>query len=101
MTPTPDRPNAFAPEADAELAGRLRKAKDILTTLANTVSAMKIFPSEHDTVRNFVGSLAAKLDDFFEDLPRFEVRVAEYSFLYEDRAVYTDTTPSKSLPFFF
>ena len=91
---TPDPP-------DDDLAVRVRRAKEILTTLANTVSAMKIFPSEHNTVRTFVDTLAAKLGGFFELSPRLEILVAEHSFLYEDRVVYTDETPSKSLPFFF
>lgn len=98
---TADRPIAPAEPMDEDLALRARKAKEILTTLANTVSAMKIFPSEHNTVRTFVDSLAARLGDFFELSPRFEILVAEHSFLYEDRVVYTDETPSKSLPFFF
>ena len=92
---------ATASAEDADLAVRTGRAKDILVTLANTVSAMKIFPAEHDTVRNFTASLEAKFEDFFEISPRFEVIVAEQSFLYEDRVVYTDETPSKSLPFFF
>jgi HEAT repeat protein len=90
-----------ASDGDAAQAVRVRRAKDILLTWANTVSAMKIFPAEHDTVRNFIDSLAAKLEDFFELLPRMEVAVTEKAFLYEDRIVYTDETPSKSLPFFF
>jgi hypothetical protein len=92
---------AAASDAGAGLTAAARRAKDILTTLANTVSAMKIYPSDHGTVRNFIDSLAAKLDDFFEVSPRLDVLVAEHSFLFEDRVVYTDEAPSRSLPFFF
>jgi hypothetical protein len=40
--------------ADKDVAA---KAKDILNCMANAVSAMKIFPSDHATVRNFVDAL--------------------------------------------
>jgi HEAT repeat protein len=69
--------------------------------MANAVSAMKIFPSEHDTVRAFLESLAAKFDGFFRHYPRLEVAVGEYAFSCADQVVYTDETTVKSLPFFF
>jgi hypothetical protein len=79
----------------------LRKAEDILTSMANAVSAMKIFPSDHATVRNFVDSLIGKFDDFFETYQRLEVGVEEFSFTCAGQVVYTDEMPLKSLPFFF
>jgi len=79
----------------------LQKAQDILTALANAVSAMKIFPSDHATVRNFVDALMAKFDDFFETYQRLEAGVEEFSFTCAGQVVYTDETPLKSLPFFF
>jgi HEAT repeat protein len=86
---------------DSDLALHVHKAKDILTTMANAVSAMKIFPSDHDTVKGFVSSLTAKFDDFFKRYPKLEVSVQEYSFSCTNRVVYTDETTIKSLPFFF
>ncbi len=79
----------------------LQKAEDILTALANAVSAMKIFPSDHATVRNFVDALMAKFDDFFKSYQRLEAGVEEFSFTCAGQIVYTDETPLKSLPFFF
>lgn len=47
-------------EDDLVLADKevIRRAEDILNTMANTVSAMKLFPSDHSTVRNFVDLLS-------------------------------------------
>lgn len=101
MTTDQGLPPQEASDADGDLAIFVRKAKDILTTMANAVSAMKIFPPEHDTVRNFTAQLGAKFDDFFECAPQLQVDVAEHSFIYAERVVYTDETPAKSLPFFF
>jgi HEAT repeat protein len=79
----------------------LRRAEDILTAMANAVSAMKIFPSDHATVRNFVDILTGKFDEFFETYQRLEVGVEEYSFTVAGQVVYADELPLKSLPFFF
>ncbi len=90
-------------EEDLALADRrmLRKAEDIMTSMANAVSAMKIFPSDHATVRNFVDALAAKFDDYFQSYQRLEIGVEEFSFACSGQVIYTDEVPLKSLPFFF
>jgi hypothetical protein len=88
-------------DADEDLAFLVAKAKDILTTMANAVSAMKIFPSDHETIRGFVNALSGKFDTFFKRHPKLEVGVAEYTFTCADRVVYTDEMTIKSLPFFF
>jgi HEAT repeat protein len=77
------------------------KTRDILHQLSNTVSAMKIFPSEHATVKNFVGDLTQKIRSYLEAYGKLEIWVAEYSFLCGGRTVFTDETTIKSLPFFF
>jgi len=69
--------------------------------MANAVSAMKLFPSDHATVRNFVDALSGKFEDFFKSYGRLEVGVEEYSFTCAGKVVYTDETTIKSLPFFF
>jgi len=84
--------------ADKEV---VRKAEDILTSMANTVSAMKLFPSDHATVRNFVDNLSRKCDAFFKTYSRLEVGVEEYSFTCAGQVVYSDEMTIKSLPFFF
>jgi HEAT repeat protein len=90
-------------EDDLVLADKevLRRAEDILTTMANTVSAMKLFPSDHSTVKTFVETLSAKFDEFFKTYARLEVGVEEYSFTCAGQVVYTDEMTIKSLPFFF
>jgi hypothetical protein len=79
----------------------VKKAEDILNCMANAVSAMKIFPSDHATVRNFVDALNGKFKDYFTSYQRLEVGVEEYSFTYAGQVVYTDEMTIKSLPFFF
>jgi HEAT repeat protein len=88
-------------DADADLALHVGKAKDILTTMANAVSAMKIFPSDHETVRGFVDGLSGKFEAFFKRYPKLEIGVGEYTFTCADRVVYSDEMTIKSLPFFF
>jgi len=80
---------------------RLEKARDILHTLANTVSAMKIFPSDHSTVRHFVDTLDQKFKEFLAPYQKLQVGIEEYSFTHAGRPVYTDELTIKSLPFFF
>jgi len=90
-------------EDDLVLADKevVRKAEDILNTMANTVSAMKLFPSDHSTVRNFVDLLSGKFDEYFKTYSRLQVGVEEYSFTCAGQVVYTDEMTIKSLPFFF
>ncbi len=80
---------------------RIEKIKDLLHYLANTVSAMKIFPSDHATVRNFVDQLTAKFADFLAVQQKLQVGIEEFTFTYEGRPVYSDEVAIKSLPFFF
>lgn len=99
-------PVAAASRSDADdlvLADKpfVKKAEDILNCMSNAVSAMKLFPSDHATVRNFVDALSGKFDDYFQTYQRFEVGVEEYSFTWANQVVYTDEMTIKSLPFFF
>jgi hypothetical protein len=80
---------------------RVEKAKDLLHYLTNTVSAMKIFPSEHVTVNNFVNLLAQKFTDFLTAYQKLQVGIEEYSFTYGGKPIFTDDLTIKSLPFFF
>ncbi len=79
----------------------VEKASDILHSLSNTVSAMKIFPSEHVTVSNFVDELTAKIRGYLDEHGKLEIWIAEYSFLCGGKPAYTDEMTIKSLPFFF
>ena len=100
----PPAPTAHRHEADDLVLSDkqiVRKAEDILMCMANAASAMKLFPSDHATVRNFVDALSGKFADFFKTYARLEVGVEEYSFTCAGQVVYTDETTIKSLPFFF
>jgi len=79
----------------------VNKTRDILHQLSNTVSAMKIFPPEHATVKNFVDDLTQKIRSYLDAYGKLEIWVSEYSFLCGGRTVFTDEMTIKSLPFFF
>ncbi len=77
------------------------QVKEILHHLANTVSALKIFPLEHATAVGFVEGLTDKLKGFLEEHGKLEIGVEEYSFTFGGRPAYSDPMTIKSLPFFF
>jgi HEAT repeat protein len=77
------------------------KIRDLLHHLANTVSAMKIFPSEHATIRTFIDDLSQKILGFLDAYGKLEISIEEFSFVCGDKPVYTDEMAIKSLPFFF
>ena len=80
---------------------QLTKVKEILLVLANAVSAAKIFPSDHQTVVNFVSDLEAKFKDYLEAYWKLELGIEEQAFIFAGNKVYEDPHPVKSLPFFF
>jgi HEAT repeat protein len=94
-------PLAGTAESGAVDLARVEKARDLLHFLSNTVSAMKIFPSEHATVRNFVDQLTQKFTDFLSAYQKLQIGIEEYSFTYGGRPVFSDELTIKSLPFFF
>jgi len=97
----PDDLRAGTTGGEQDLQVRFREVKDLLTTMANTVSAMKMYPSDHDTVKAFVDSLAGKFEALFEHLPRLDVDIGEQAFNFAGKAAYVDESTSRSLPFFF
>jgi len=101
MPRAPNAPPISPASADGFDAARLERAKDVLHALANTVSAMKIFPVEHATVRNFVDLLTEKFTAYLGAYNRLQVGVEEFSFTCSGEPVYTDEIAIKSLPFFF
>jgi hypothetical protein len=101
MTSALKTPPAGAAQAETFDAARVEKAKDLLHYLANTVSAMKIFPSEHATVKNFVDLLTKKFEDFLSACQKLQIGIEEFSFTYGGKPIYTDEVAIKSLPFFF
>ena len=93
--------DAFTPEDFAPDPRKLDRVREILQTLANAVSAMKIFPVEHATVRNFVEELSRKLKTFLSDNEKLEIGIEEHDFTYAGQRVFRDELNIKSLPFFF
>jgi hypothetical protein len=93
--------SAGATESASYDPARVEKVKDLLRCLSNSVSAMKIFPSEHATVRNFVDLLTQKFTDFLAAYQKLQVGIEEYSFTYGGKPVFSDDLTIKSLPFFF
>ncbi|HEX2695319.1 MAG TPA: HEAT repeat domain-containing protein, partial [Acidobacteriota bacterium] len=77
------------------------RVREILLATANTVSAMKIFPSEHASIRNFVEDLTKKMKAFLEDNGKLEIGIEEYVFTFRGKPIYRDELSIKSLPFFF
>src|SRR4030042_3329038 len=81
---------AGAAESGAIDPARVEKVRDLLHYLANTVSAMKIFPSEHATLKNFVDLLTQKFTDFLAHNQQLEVGIEEYSFTHGGKRVFSD-----------
>ncbi len=101
MTSAQKTPPAGPAEPETLDAARVEKAKDLLHYLANTVSAMKIFPSEHATLKNFVDQLTQKFTDFLTAYQKLQIGIEEYAFTYGGKLIFSDEVAIKSLPFFF
>ena len=82
-------------------AKALEKIRDFLHQLANTVSAMKIFPADHTTAKTFIDDLSQKITSFLDIYGKLEISIEEFSFVWEGKPVYVDEMAIKSLPFFF
>jgi len=105
MDPTKNVPPVPAEAPGAEdLALDLKqidRVREIMLTFSNAVSAMKIFPSDHASVKNFFEDLSRKLIAFLEEYKKLELGVEEYQFTYLGRPVFKDEISTRSLPFFF
>jgi hypothetical protein len=77
------------------------RVREIIKLLAQTVSAMKIFPSNHSTVHKFVDDLTDRFKSFLDEHGALEIGIQEQSFTYLGEPVYTDEHVMRSLPFFF
>jgi HEAT repeat protein len=82
-------------------ARALERIRDFLHQLANTVSAMKIFPAEHVSVKTFIDDLSQKITSFLDVYGKLEISIEEFSFVVDGKPVYADEMAIKSLPFFF
>jgi HEAT repeat protein len=79
----------------------LQKVKELILSLSNTVSALKIFPSHHESSLRFRQDLITKLKSFFERYQKLELEIGEFAFYHQGKQVYQDEVSSKSLPYFF
>jgi HEAT repeat protein len=77
------------------------RAKEILFVLANAVSAAKLFPPEHQTVRSFISNLHQRLTQYLNKYWKLELGIEEQSFSLEGKTIHHDPNPARSLPFFF
>jgi HEAT repeat protein len=77
------------------------KVKDLILTLANTISALKIFPKHHASAVHFKKEFINKLKNFLDEYQQLELEISEFAFFYKGKLVYQDEVSSKSLPFFF
>jgi ribulose bisphosphate carboxylase small subunit len=77
------------------------KAKEILLVLENAVSAARLFPSEHQTIRNFISDLYQRLSEYLENYLKLEIGIEEQAFTLDGKTIHQDPNPARSLPFFF
>jgi len=77
------------------------KAQEILHVLVNAVSAAKLFPSDHQTVANFISDLHERLNRYLDEYWKLELGIEEDAFTLGGERIFEDPHPLKSLPFFF
>ncbi len=100
--------NPQFPQADAGAASQeapdkaaIELAREIFHLLTHAVTAMKLYPSHHATVRGFFDDLHVKLSAYFESRSELDVVVQEYAFLVGGETVYEEKHLAKSLPYLF
>jgi hypothetical protein len=101
MQPKKDAVSPTSVGAPGPDAKGLENVREILHHLANTVSALKIFPPEHASVVHFVDVLTQRLKAYLDEHSKLEIGIEEFSFTAAGRPVFIDEMTIKSLPFFF
>jgi hypothetical protein len=79
----------------------LQKARELVLSLCNTISALKIFPADHSSALHFRQDFVSRLKTFLDQYQKLELEVGEFAFFFQGKPVYQDEISSKSLPFFF
>lgn len=97
----PLKPPAAPDKSPLPPASTADKVGDIFKLMAQTVSAMKIFPSTHATVGRLTDDLCRRFRALLEEHGAVEVAIQERSFVFDGEIVYSDDHPQRSLPFFF
>ncbi|MDW7759012.1 MAG: HEAT repeat domain-containing protein [Acidobacteriota bacterium] len=80
---------------------QFEKVREVVLCLSNAVSSLKVFPMDHQTVKQFIQDLTRKMTAYLKDHHQLDIAVKEFSFVFAGKSVYRDTTVIKSLPFFF
>jgi hypothetical protein len=100
--------NPQIPQADAEVSSQeapdkaaIELSREVFHLLTHAVTALKLYPSHHATVRGFFDELHLKLTAYFETRQELEVTVQEYAFLVGGEPVYEERHLAKSLPYLF
>lgn len=78
-----------------------KSVQEILQLLNKTFSQVKIFSPHHTNVKKFNDLLYLKLHLFLEKYWKLQLGIEEFSFIFEDKPVFTENQISKSLPFLF
>ena len=91
---------SLKPEAEIDPQA-LQKVKELILALANTISALKIFPANHASAIHFRQDFISKFKSFLDQYQQLELEIGEFAFFYQGKQVYQDEISSKSLPFFF
>jgi hypothetical protein len=79
----------------------LEQAKDILTLLARTFSAMKLFPEHHASVANFQTELLQKMEEYLNKHGELELVIRENVFEVDGAEAFEDQNVLRSLPYLF
>ncbi|MDH4257972.1 MAG: HEAT repeat domain-containing protein [Candidatus Aminicenantes bacterium] len=78
-----------------------KKVKEVLSLFAKTFSAMRIYPPENPTVKNFIESLYEKKQEFLREYGELKLVVHEFSFIFKEDTVFEEEQKKTSLPFLF
>jgi len=96
-----DRIKDQARSEQEDEAQAFQQARELVLALANTISALKIFPAHHSSAIHFRRDFISRLKAFLDRFQKLELEVGEFAFYYQGKPVYQDEISSKSLPFFF
>lgn len=101
-------PNNTTPDKQADDLEKLKEKRekiktvsDIFNLFARTFSQIKIFSSEHATVKKFIDQLYIYFRDFLDKNEKMEIGIDETSFTFMKEEIYREDNIQKSLPFLF
>jgi hypothetical protein len=96
-----DTPLPSPEESQEVVSEQAVQVQEILQLLGHTISALKLFPSDHATVKKFAGEFWERLKKYLDENWKLEIGIEENAFTLEGQVVYQETQPMKSLPFLF